>query len=338
MAAIDHWHPVLPTKQLEDRPVGIRLAGEEIVLFRGEGGQIGALDDCCPHRRMRLSRGKVIDDRLQCTYHGWTFDCLGAGESPGTPKLHAQAVRYDTCERHGLIWLKSADSRPHFPQFEPEGFYHLCTLHHEVSAPLEVTLDNFTEIEHTPTTHAIFGYELARMSEVWVRFQPSDTTVRIINGGPQKRLPLLVRLLTGVRPGDHFNDDWTTYFSPVYSIFDHWWSSPDGSRQGRVRFRIVIFFTPLTEQQTALTTLAYVKSTYPGPYGGVRLFKPWMVRMLQREVDLDVQILENLASKNPSLEGMKLSRFDRALGLNRERIESVYRGIGARRPAIRAAG
>ena len=51
---------------------------------------------------------------------------------------------------------------------------------------------------------------------------------------------------------------------------------------------------------------------------------------------LDVRILEGLADKNPSIEGMKLSRFDRVLGLNRERIESIYRGNGAVR--LRACG
>jgi hypothetical protein len=37
-------------------------------------------------------------------------------------------------------------------------------------------------------------------------------------------------------------------------------------------------------------------------------------------------MLENLADKDPGAEGMKLSRFDRVLGLNRERIQKIYRG------------
>jgi hypothetical protein len=30
--------------------------------------------------------------------------------------------------------------------------------------------------------------------------------------------------------------------------------------------------------------------------------------------------------KNPNIEGMILSRFDKVLGLNRERIQRIYRG------------
>src|SRR5262249_5727728 len=150
MAAIDHWHPVLGSNTLRHQPVGIQLAGHSIVLFRTDQGRIGALEDRCPHRRMRLSCGVVVNQRLQCRYHGWTFGANGHGESPGTPKLHASAKAYDARERFGAIWVKSHDSAPLFPRFDIDGYYHLCTLFHKAPAPLELVVDNFCEIEHTP--------------------------------------------------------------------------------------------------------------------------------------------------------------------------------------------
>ncbi|GIW79594.1 MAG: hypothetical protein KatS3mg105_1401 [Gemmatales bacterium] len=93
-----------------------------------------------------------------------------------------------------------------------------------------------------------------------------------------------------------------------------------------VGWRLFIFCSPIDDNNTAVTTLAFTKSRYPGPAGGVRLFRWLLIPKLAHEIDLDVQILENLADKNPSIEGMKLSRFDRVLGLNRERIERIYRG------------
>jgi phenylpropionate dioxygenase-like ring-hydroxylating dioxygenase large terminal subunit len=327
MAILDHWHPVLLSKELPNhRPVGVRLAGNEIVIFRGEQGKIGALEDRCPHRRMRLSLGKVVDRRLQCTYHGWTFNCEGMGESPATPKLHAQAPSYEAMERHGAIWVKARDAEPAFPHFDVAGYFNVCTLHHQVKAPLELALDNFTEIEHTPTTHAFFGYPLDRMQEVTVRFEPTETSVRVINSGPSKPISPILRLLLGIKPRFEFQDDWTTYFSPVYSVYDHWWADPQTGRQSKVRWRLYIFFTPLAENETGLMTFAFTKSAYPGPAGGVRLFRRLMTRMLDKEIQLDVRILENLADNDTGIEGMKLSRFDRVLGLNRERIARVYRG------------
>lgn len=328
MAALDHWHPVLLSTTLRNKPVAVRLCGQELVLFRPGPGEAAALDDCCPHRRMRLSLGSVVEGKLRCQYHGWKFAGCGAGESPGTPKLYAQAVSYDVREELGAIWVKPRDSTATFPAFDVDGYYHLCTLQHVAKAPLELVVDNFCEIEHTPTTHAMFGYPLERMHEVQVRFESTPTSVRVINWGPPKQLSPLVRFLLDVQPGDRFNDDWTTYFSPVYSVYDHWWSNPETGHESRVRWRLYIFFVPVDADTTAVLTFAFTKSRVQmGPAGGVRLFKWLMVGNLNREINLDVNILENLADKNPSIEGMKLSRFDRVLGLNRDRIQSVYRGI-----------
>ncbi|MBI2807999.1 MAG: Rieske 2Fe-2S domain-containing protein [Planctomycetes bacterium] len=329
MDVLDHWHPVLPTSLLQPGAVvGVRLAGNDLVLFRNSNNEIGALIDHCPHRRMKLSLGKVYHDRLQCGYHGWTFDATGNGESPATPKLYACARHFEVLERFDAIWVRNAGADSQFPQFDVEGHYNVCNLYHQIKAPLELTVDNFCEIEHTPTTHAFFGYPLERMHEVEVEFKPTDTSVRVINRGPRKKISLFLRTLVGIGRDYVFMDDWTTYFSPVYSVYDHWWQCPKTGAQSRVRWRLYIFFVPVDASGTAIFTFAFTKSRYPGPAGGARLFR-WLMRsQLDYEIGLDVKILEGLADKNPSIEGMKLSRFDRVLGLNRERIERIYRGNG----------
>src|SRR5262249_57077305 len=131
----------------------------------------------CPHRGMKLTLGEVYDDKWQCKYHGWTFDAKGNGESPATPRLDACAQHFEVAERYEAIWVRNAGATTEFPRFDIDGYYNICNLNHRVKAPLELTLDNFCEIEHTPTTHAFFGYPLERMHEVEVEFQPTDTSV-----------------------------------------------------------------------------------------------------------------------------------------------------------------
>jgi vanillate O-demethylase monooxygenase subunit len=116
MGVLDHWHPVLPARDLRHRPVAGRSHGTDVVLFRTPG-QIGALEDRCPHRRMRLSLGRVTNGRPRCSYHGWTFDCRGAGQSPGTPRLHAAARTFHALEHLGVIRVKSARATPELPRF-----------------------------------------------------------------------------------------------------------------------------------------------------------------------------------------------------------------------------
>jgi phenylpropionate dioxygenase-like ring-hydroxylating dioxygenase large terminal subunit len=329
MGMLDHWHPVLMGRRLRDRPVGIRLAGHDLALYRTASGDVNALADECPHRRMRLSYGTVAGDKLRCRYHGWTFNRDGQGESPATPKMHACVTAYEATEAHGVIWVKSRDSSPAFPHLDVTGYLPICTLQHRAEAPLELVVDNFCEIEHTPTTHAIFGYDLARMPEVSVRFEPTETTVRVINAGPSKPLGRLLTTMIGIRQGYQFNDDWTTYFSPVYSVYDHWWSDPASGAQAKVRWRLYIFFTPVDDARTDVMTFAFARSRWPGPAGALRLFRWLMRRHLDREIQLDMDILRGLASYETGIDGLKLSRFDRVLGLNRERIERIYRGHNA---------
>jgi vanillate O-demethylase monooxygenase subunit len=306
----------------------VEVDGESIALFRDGAGIVGALADCCPHRRMRLSLGKVEQGRLSCCYHGWRFDANGAGESPGTPKLYARAKAFETKEAYGAVWLRTAGSATDFPRFEVDGYWFVGRMFHTVEVPLEIVVDNFTEVEHTPTTHALLGYEMSRMTEVETRVEPAESSVRVFNAGPQKKLSKPLEILFGIRSGDRFVDDWTTRFSPVHACYDQYWSDPQSLVEHGLRWRIYVFFVPLGSGKTMLATFPFLKEQ-PGFVGSVskwRVLRPVLMKLVDREIRLDVTMMENLADKSPGIEGMKLSRFDKVLGLHRERINKLYRG------------
>ena len=54
-------------------------------------------------------------------------------------------------------------------------------------------------------------------------------------------------------------------------------------------------------------------------------------------IDEDAWLLENLADYDTGIDGLKLSRFDKVLGLNRERLRRVYRGEAAPRAVPESA-
>jgi hypothetical protein len=63
-----------------------------------------------------------------------------------------------------------------------------------------------------------------------------------------------------------------------------------------------------------------------------------MRNQIDKEIRLDADILAGLATYDTGIDGLKLSRFDRVLGLNRERIERVYRGRGTADAAFESFG
>ena len=73
-----YWWPIWFSQSVTDKPVPIRILGENLVLFRDATGKTGLLDRRCPHRGASLELGRVEADGIRCCYHGWKFDRAGA--------------------------------------------------------------------------------------------------------------------------------------------------------------------------------------------------------------------------------------------------------------------
>jgi phenylpropionate dioxygenase-like ring-hydroxylating dioxygenase large terminal subunit len=326
MSTLDHWHPVLASSELRSRPVAVQLCGKQLVLFRTKSGSVGALEDFCPHRRSKLSTGTVVGDRLRCQYHAWTFDCTGNGESPGTPKLTACALSYDVREAHHYLWVKPRNVSAEFPLLELDGFTRIGEMRHLFPAPMELVLDNFVDIEHTTINHHTFGHGLDGIAAVTVQCESDDRTATIRTAGPTKNIPFVKKAFLGAWPSYHFHADDVIHFSPVYVKYDHYWKRPTDGRDGMVRWRLYLFFVPVDDRTTNVVSFMYAKSRWPGASLGWKFIGPLYLWETDRELRRDLALLDGLADKSVDLEGMKLSRFDKILGLTRERIERIYRG------------
>jgi len=324
-AGLRHWHPLLPSRQLRRRPMRQQLCGERLVLFRTADGQAAALAEACPHRRMSLAAGQVQGEQLVCAYHGWRFDATGAVHCPLMPAAELRQPAYQVREAHGLIWVRRPlpgeafpPPLPAWPQGDllPAGI----TLH-RVAAPLELSLDNFTETEHTTTIHQVFGFRDPASVTLELELEPGAT--RVWNSGPQKPFPRLFDPFIDIRPRDQFANDWITSFEPPLTVYEQTWRQ--GEQRRRFQLRVVMFFLPLDDTNTQLTTLLYTPRVLPGP------LHHWLAAPIARaltahELNLDVRALGQLADLNPELSPRTLGPFDRVLLENRRRIAVRYLG------------
>jgi len=326
MPEIDHYHPVLKSEELGKKPVLVRVAEREIVVFRAESGALGALDERCPHRGMRLSLGTVEGEELVCRYHAWGFGNDGTRRVPATSATRHCAQHYDIVERLGAIWIKHPGSTATFPRFDVAGHSPVGRFRHTAAAPLELVLDNFIEVEHTPTTHALLGYPLDRMHEVETKTTVTDDTVRVYNIGPQRSLPAPVYPLFGISRDSWFVDDWTTYFSPLYTVYDQYWVDPSTREQVSAGLRIAVFFNPVGPSETEIFTFVYTQASLWERFGLNLLLFPLTRAFVDLEVKRDCAMLLGLADGRTELTGASLGRFDKALGACRKRISRIYRG------------
>ena len=65
------------TDQIGDLPYRIRIMGEDLVLFRETGGQLGLVHLHCAHRNMSLEFGIIEEGGIRCSYHGWKYGIDG---------------------------------------------------------------------------------------------------------------------------------------------------------------------------------------------------------------------------------------------------------------------
>lgn len=120
-----YWHPVGVTKDASHTPKRVRVLGEDLILFRDQGGRPGLFHEHCAHRGASLFYGRTEEDGLRCCYHGWKFNVEGhCVEQPCEPtQEHCSRVRqpwYPVEERYGLIfaYLGPIDKKPLLPKFE----------------------------------------------------------------------------------------------------------------------------------------------------------------------------------------------------------------------------
>lgn len=320
-----HWHPLLASKALDRKPMVRTLAGERLVLFRPASGRAAAVAETCPHRRLSLGVGRVRGEELVCAYHGWSFDPRGAIRCPLMPESGLRHQAFQVREAHGLIWIRQeADAaEPPLPSWDPGGLALAGVAFHTVPAPLELTLDNFTEVEHTSSIHQVFGFTEPQAIEHRLQLEPAAT--RVWNSGPQKRFPPLFNGFIDNRPGDTFANDWITTFAPLLTVYDQTWTSPRGRRR-RFRLLVVMFFVPIDDTTTQLTTLIYSPKVLPGPLHRL-LAAPIIKAVTAHELNLDVWVLAQLADLDTELTPRTLGPLDRVLLENRRRLRPAYREV-----------
>ena len=81
------WYPVTKSVQVKtSQPLGTKLLGEKIVLWRDGAGKLRCIEDYCPHRGAPLSYGEIVDGNVGCRYHGVIVNGDGVVESvPAMP-------------------------------------------------------------------------------------------------------------------------------------------------------------------------------------------------------------------------------------------------------------
>ncbi|MBS0472315.1 MAG: aromatic ring-hydroxylating dioxygenase subunit alpha [Proteobacteria bacterium] len=163
----DHWYPLAWSEEVAPgKAVARRFAGDPIVLFRGKGGRVFALEDRCAHRQVPLSLGVVEGDTLRCGYHGWAYS--NGGKCIDVPYLGRERLpngvrAYPVHEVDGLIFIFPGDASlaaaraPAALGSKANGAYKTRQLNREVACHYTFMHENLFDMNHQFLHRSLMG-------------------------------------------------------------------------------------------------------------------------------------------------------------------------------------
>ncbi len=171
------WYIAAHSASVTQQPLARRILGEAIVLFRTAAGNAVALDDCCPHRLLPLSRGVVDAEAIVCGYHGSAYNASGACiRVPGQEVIPstARVKSYPVADRYGVVWIWMGDPASADEDSIPQMFQILDDPEYQFTdgeilafkAHYQLLTDNLMDASHAefvhPTTLGSGGLQVTR--------------------------------------------------------------------------------------------------------------------------------------------------------------------------------
>ena len=113
MFVLNAWYVAAWSSEVSREPIRKVICEIPVALFRKIDGTAVALEDRCAHRGYPLSAGRVVDDVLECGYHGFQFDCSGACVRIPAQSIIPQRARvrsFPLVEKDGWVWIWTGDA------------------------------------------------------------------------------------------------------------------------------------------------------------------------------------------------------------------------------------
>ena len=157
------WYVAATSDETSTSPVGRRLLGEDVVLWRGANGRLAAFENRCAHRAFPLSHGTVDGERLVCGYHGCTYDldgsCIGIPSQNHVP-TGMRLRLFPVHETPPFVWVwlgpprSAAGSVPPTLPWVAEPAWESFTSSWTVDANYLMVHEHYLDFSYAPIVHA----------------------------------------------------------------------------------------------------------------------------------------------------------------------------------------
>jgi phenylpropionate dioxygenase-like ring-hydroxylating dioxygenase large terminal subunit len=159
---LDAWYAVARDVELRHELLARRVCDTPLAVYRKLDGTAVALEDCCWHRMLPLTKGRLVGDDFECGYHGLRYDATGrCTHMPSQAIVNPNAcVRsFPVVERHRYVWvwlgaaaLADEQSVPDLHENHDPGWAGDGELMH-ARCNYKLVLDNLMDLTHETFVH-----------------------------------------------------------------------------------------------------------------------------------------------------------------------------------------
>lgn len=159
---LNAWYVACTPNEIDDKPLGRMICGQQMVFYRGPEAKVAALEDFCPHRGAPLSLGRVIEGKLVCGYHGLEMGCDGRPIAmPGQRVRGFPAIRtYPAVERYGFVWVwpgeaaKADPAKIHRLAWADDAAWAYGGGQYHIQCDYRLMIDNLMDLTHETYVHS----------------------------------------------------------------------------------------------------------------------------------------------------------------------------------------
>ena len=159
----DAWYVAAWSDEISQQPLARRICNEPVVLYRDVTGKAAALIDMCCHRGAPLHMGRVVEQGIECGYHGLIFGTDGVCvKIPGQDRIpeRARVRSFPLVERDGFLWIWPGDPEKADPAAIVSCPWHNDTVNwphkhtmYPIRASAMLMVDNLMDLTHLGYVH-----------------------------------------------------------------------------------------------------------------------------------------------------------------------------------------
>ena len=154
------WYALLDSKELkQNKLLNIRVFSIDFVLWRKNNFQPVIMLDKCPHRSAKLSLGKIVNNCVECPFHGFQFSAEGNCHYAPEFQSPLPAIKAETfpCrEENGLIYIKLGNLEENesipWPQ-EIDNSFTYSQITDNWNSDITRCIENQLDFTHLPFVH-----------------------------------------------------------------------------------------------------------------------------------------------------------------------------------------